>query len=311
MNGRPQAHETPTGQEGLAGSHAYGASPIKRRRASASEMEARRNSLYEIVADMEPMAVRQVFYQATVKGIVEKTEAGYGKVQRALVEMRECGDLPFHWIADNTRWQRKPATFQSPEEALRETARFYRKSLWADAEEYVEVWLEKDALSAVVYDVTDDFDVPLMVSRGYSSITFLHQAAADIFEIDRPAYIYHLGDHDPSGVDAANKIEESLRKYAYGAEIHFQRLAVLPHQIEEWGLPTRPTKRTDSRAKRFGLDKASVELDAIDPHRLRNIVRQAIELHLPPDQFRVLKVAEESERELLASWSSAKSGGAK
>ena len=44
----------------------------------------------------------------------------------------------------------------------------------------------------------------------------------------------------------------------------------------------------------------SVELDAIDPNRLRNLVQEAIEQHLPPDQFAVLKVAEESEREIIS-----------
>lgn len=37
------------------------------------------------------MTVRQVFYQATVRGIIEKTEAGYDKVQSLLVTMRRDG----------------------------------------------------------------------------------------------------------------------------------------------------------------------------------------------------------------------------
>src|SRR5207244_1489510 len=127
--------------------------------------------LYTIVLEMRPMTVRQVFYQATVRGIVEKSEAGYTKVQTDLVLMRRAGLMPYGWLADNTRWQRKPDTFNSPEEALAETARFYRKALWADAGAYVEVWLEKDALSGVVYPVTELYDVPLMVARGYASLS--------------------------------------------------------------------------------------------------------------------------------------------
>jgi hypothetical protein len=64
---------------------------------------------------------RQVFYQATVLGVVEKSEAGYTKVQTDLVKMRRAGALPYDWLADNTRWQRKPETFESIEEALQET----------------------------------------------------------------------------------------------------------------------------------------------------------------------------------------------
>ena len=64
-----------------------------------------------------------------------------------------------------------------------------------------------------------------------------------------------------------------------------------------WNLPTRPTKSTDTRSKGFGA--ISVELDAIPPDWLRLIVREAIERHLPPQQYAVLKTAEESEQRLI------------
>jgi hypothetical protein len=279
-------------------SSAYETSPIRRNRATKAEVEQRRDDLYQIVKAMKPMTVRQVFYQATVRGLVEKAESGYAKVQNDLTLMRRAGDLPYGWLADNTRWQRKPITFTSVEEALEDTAKFYRKSLWADADAYVEIWLEKDALSGVVYPITEKFDVPLMVARGYASLSFLHGAAEYINELDVPAYIYHLGDFDPSGVNAGEKIEQTLREMAPDAEIHFERLAVTEQQIADWRLPSRPTKAADTRSKNFG-DK-SVELDAIEPNMLRAIVKDAIEEHLPKHQYEVLKAAEQSERELIA-----------
>lgn len=262
-------------------------------------MEARRQALYEIVESMRPMTVRQVFYQATVRNVVEKSEAGYNKVQTDLANMRRSGAMPYEWLADNTRWQRRPTTFGSIQEALDDTARFYRKSLWAHADAYVEVWLEKDALAGVVLPVTSMYDVPLMVARGYASLSFLHSAAEYIDSLDVPAYIYHFGDYDPSGVNAAEKIEQTLRELAPSATIRFHRVAVTPDQIRSMELPTRPTKSTDSRAKRFG--DVSVELDAIPPDTLREIVEAVIQRHLPRHQFEVLKAAEESERLLLLS----------
>jgi hypothetical protein len=175
-----------------------------------------------------------------------------------------------------------------------------RKALWDEIDAYVEVWLEKDALSGVVLPVTSMYDVPLMVARGYASLSFLHSAAEYINELSVPTYIYHLGDFDPSGVNAGEKIEETLREMAPDADITFERIAVTPDQIAAWNLPSRPTKTTDSRAKNFRAE--SVELDAIEPDLLRGLVREVIEDHLPPHQFRVLKAAEESERELLTSF---------
>jgi hypothetical protein len=110
--------------------------------------------------------VRQVFYQASVRGIVEKTEDGYNKVQNALVKLRLSDEIPFDWIVDNTRWRRKPKSYDGLEEALEDTADFYRRKLWSDADAYVEVWLEKDALAGAIYPVTSQYDVPLMTARG-------------------------------------------------------------------------------------------------------------------------------------------------
>jgi hypothetical protein len=281
--------------------HIYGPRLINhkvRNRSTRDEVEARRSALLKIIEQMRPMTVRQVFYQATVRGLVKKDEKGYAMVKVDLTLMRRDGSLPYEWLADNTRWQRKPLTFDSVQDALDNTARFYRKNLWADTNCYVEVWLEKDALTGVIYPITSEYDVPLMVARGYASLSFLHGAAEYISDLTVPTYIYHFGDFDPSGVDAGKSIERSLREMAPDAEIHFKRLAVTEEQIKRWNLPTRPTKKTDTRAKKFDKD-VSVELDAITPARLRGLARSAIERHLPRRQFEILKTVEESEREMI------------
>jgi hypothetical protein len=96
-------------------------------------------------------------------------------------------------------------------------------------------------------------------------------------------------------LNAADNIERRLREYAPDSEIHFKKLAVTPQQIREWNLPTRPTKKTDSRSKNWKGD--SVELDAIEPDILRQLVRDAIEQHISPDRLRIIEAAEQSERE--------------
>ena len=278
----------------------YEASPVKRFRATKAAMEDRYTALLSICDTMQPMTVRQVFYQATVQGIVEKTEAGYGQVQRALVDLRRTGRLPYGYLADNTRWQRKPVTWNSPEQAIVHAAKYYRKALWADMSERVEVWLEKDSLAGVVVDVTDEYDVPLMVTRGYASLSFLHSAAEAISYSGKPTWIYHFGDYDPSGQDAATKIEDTLRSFAPDVEINFDRVAVTPQQIAWWRLPSRPTKTTDTRAKNFG--DISVELDAIPAPRLRSLVRGVLDQHMPSERLAALRAAEESEREWIQAW---------
>lgn len=278
----------------------YQASRIKRRRSTHPEVWQRRAAIVEIIRAMRPMAVRQCFYQATVRGLIEKTENGYETVQNDTVVLRRVRILPYDSIADNTRRQRKPMTHTSIAAALAATAEHYRKALWTRAECYCEVWLERDALTGVVYPVTNLYDVPLMVARGYPSLSFLHSAASAIAALDRPTCLYHCGDFDPSGVDAARNIARTLGELAPDAQIYFERLAVTEDQIVEMRLPSRPTKSMHSRAKRFG--DISVELDAIPPDWLRWIVREAIERHLSPDELAAPQTVEESERDILRTF---------
>jgi hypothetical protein len=299
-------------QSGNGADPFYVASDIKpkRHRRTKAAVTGIRAAITDILSKDNPQTVRQVFYRLTVAGVIAKAEVEYQRtVVRLLGEMREAGQIPFAWIADNTRWQRKPTSFTGIESCLNSTASFYRRNLWAAMPVYVEVWCEKDALAGVLMKETEIYDVPLMVAKGYASISFLHSAAMAIQAKGKPAHIYHFGDLDPSGVDAARDIEAKLRRYAPGAEIHFERPAVTREQVEEWNLPTRPTKQTDTRAKKFG-STSSVELDAIPADKLRQLVRECIERHVDQAQLKILKVAEESERELLKKFATTYGGGA-
>jgi hypothetical protein len=116
--------------DALAASYEKGG---KRFRASKEQVNARKWALYDIVEMQYPMTVRQVFYQATVKGIIAKTEQGYDTVKTELGDMRKDGDLPYGWLVDNTRRVTRAPTFNSIEEALKDTAEFFRRGLWKEA----------------------------------------------------------------------------------------------------------------------------------------------------------------------------------
>jgi hypothetical protein len=260
-------------------------------------MEALRVRIAAVLQDIQPASVRQTFYQCSVRKLVEKTEAAYKDVDRLLTRMRRAGRIPFEWLTDSTRWMRKPQSYSSLSSMLERSTEFYRRALWDSQQAYVEIWLEKDALAGVVFDLTAKWDVPLMVTRGYPSLSFLHNAAESITQQKKPTHLYYFGDYDPSGVDITRAVEKGIREYASGADIHFDRMAVTREQIEFWNLPTRPTKKTDSRSKNFKGE--SVELDAIAPADLRVLVEDCILRHIDFDALERLEAIEEQERETL------------
>ncbi len=94
----------------------------------------------ELLEAEHPMTVRQVFYRMVSEGIIGKTEAEYkSTVVRLLGVMRRDGSLPFDYIADNTRWQRKPRTYSSLDQMLQYTQQTYRRAVWDNQNVYVEI----------------------------------------------------------------------------------------------------------------------------------------------------------------------------
>jgi hypothetical protein len=283
----------------------YSPSSIKKRnRATKAEMETRAEFLISYAEAHGPVTVRQLYYQAEVAGLpgIDKTDAGYGRVMRSVRDLRRGGRLDYDHIADATRWMRKPKSYDSVQDAIEATARFYRKNLWTDADTYCEIWCEKDALAGAIYPITSKYDVPLMVTRGFASETFAYESV-QAWDSDKSTCVYYLGDHDRAGHDAARSLEEKLTRFADedGIEVIFELIAVTEEQIATLGLPTRSPKRQSSADKAWAHD-AACELDAIPPDTLRDMIEAAINEHLDQTALEVLKVAEDSERQILKAF---------
>src|SRR5262245_45104087 len=136
----------------------YVANHLKRRRATKGEMEVRAKFLADYSSEHGPVTVRGLFYQAVVAEIPgidkEDSDSCYNKVQRQVLKLRRAGRISYDDIADATRWMRKPKSYDSIDDALDSFARSYRRNLWQSNDSYVEIWIEKDALASVVYQVT-------------------------------------------------------------------------------------------------------------------------------------------------------------
>ena len=74
-------------------------------------MTSVREAILNTLATDNPMSVRQLFYRLVVQGVIVKTESEYKQtICRLTAAMRRSGDLPFDWLADSTRFMRKPQT---------------------------------------------------------------------------------------------------------------------------------------------------------------------------------------------------------
>lgn len=277
----------------------YGPSTVKKRRRTQVELDAVDEAILVAVAQEHPVTLRGVYYRVVSAGAVEKTENGYRLVGRQVLKLRRSGRLPYHHITDGTRWIVKPNTWSDVDEMLNDAAASYRRALWRDQDVEVHVFTEKDAISGVIGPVTDKWDVPLGVLRGYASESFCYSMAQAVMAAGKPVHVYQLGDHDPSGLDAWRDFQTKVTGFVGSRHwpVVFKRIAVTPDQIRDFGLPTRPTKASDSRARSF--DGESVEVDAIPPTVMRQLLDDAITQHIDPEAYRLHQIAERSERDVL------------
>ena len=264
-------------------------------------MEALREALFEIVAENQPVTVRGAFYLATSRGVIPKTEnEGYRPVQRELLKMRREGVIPWGWITDGSRTRFGHRRYGGLDSYARQVAANYRRDYWHDSDEYVEIWLEKEALRGVISPVViEEFGLDLYVTKGQPSVSYLYDAAEDIISDGRPTYLYVLADWDPGGLRIFDRIKQELIGFVGdAADIHVRRLALTPYQVDLYDLPTRPGKEKDPNAADFArrYGDRCVELDAMPPNTLRGLVRECLEAHMDPEYLRRLKLAEQEER---------------
>jgi hypothetical protein len=176
----------------------------------------------------------------------------------------------------------------------------YAHDIWEGKQVRVQFWVESTSAAGLIVDTANKWRVATFPSRGYSSHTFLHDAALAMEELTVRekvcTHVYVFGDYDPSGKDIIRFTRDTLLEYGPRAEVEFHHVAVMPQQIEEWNLPTAPPKKSDSRTAKFG-DTRTVELEAISPDRFRDLVECCITQHFSERQLKIALAQEEAVRQ--------------
>ena len=242
----------------------------------------------EYAAQGFKLTLRQVFYQLVSKAYIPNSQKEYANLGSLINDARLAGLIDWTAIEDRTRFLRSQAHWDRPSDIIEACADQFKIDRWANQSCYCNVWIEKDALVGVLEKVCNELDVPYFSCRGYVSQSEMWEASEryrkNIRE-GKQCYLFHLGDHDPSGIDMTRDIEERL--LMFGAEVEVQRLALNMDQVESYDPPPNSAKMTDSRfggyITKFG--SKSWELDALEPKVIVGLVRKAVEDIIDQDKW--------------------------
>lgn len=274
--------------------------------------------LIEITQKFGPIGIRGCFYKCLSLGLFEKTEANVKRVERRLLKLRREGRVSYDAISDpasDPTWYR---TYNGPEEFADDVADLYRRSLWQYADERVVIVVEKVGLQGVLAPITERWDVPLFACGGQQSETLIYRIGSLIAAWDVATYVYVLSDLDAGGDsifetfrNGSKDAPGGISRFTKGVPIEVIKLGLTERQIDLWGLPTRPAKRSDRRSPKFIAKHGDrcVELDALGPDRLRGMVDYAISGHVSPHTVEELKITEQEERDTMRDALKALRGG--
>lgn len=248
------------------------------------------------------LTLRQLYYQFVARDHIPNTFRSYKNLQAVINDARLAGLIDWSAMEDRTRNLSTWGGWSSPQSLLSVYGRQYQKRPWDNQPNYVEVWVEKDALLGIVEKACGEYRVPHFSCRGYTSQSELWEAARRIKDDGRPTTIIHLGDHDPSGVDMTRDIMDRLTLFgAHNCEVN--RIALTMDQVDQYSPPPNPAKLTDSRCegymKLYGDE--SWELDALEPNVLINLINEHVTPLVDQREWKSSMLEEQRERnELLA-----------
>lgn len=252
------------------------------------------------------LTLRQLYYQLVSRDIIPNQQKEYAKLSALLTNARMSGRVDWNAIEDRIRVPYLPYWAHSPADAISDIIRSYRRDRQSGQEVYIELWVEKDALSGVLKRITSKYHVNLMVNRGYSSASAMYDSANRLkqaMERGQACYIFYLGDHDPSGLDMDRDIRTRLSEF--GVDVEVKRIALTGAQIKRYNPPPNPTKLSDSRAQGYIAEygRTCWEVDALNPEVLNELVTREIEEVIDVDKYARILEKERKDKDKLKQYS--------
>jgi len=250
--------------------------------------------ILEELSAYKPLTLRQVYYQLVGKGLIENKVSQYNMLSALLKWARIDGYISWNDIEDRVRAYHDLSGWYNSdkfiEASLRSFLKGYRRDLLQSQKKYLEIWIEKDALSTIFTRVAGDYTVPVVVCRGFSSVSFLNEFKGRLKRLKQkePLMLY-FGDFDPSGVEMLEAMKITLKDELGVNGIRFKRIALLKNDIIKYRLPHNPDalKKTDTRAKKHieAYGELAVELDALRPDILEGKIKEALEKEITMNMF--------------------------
>jgi hypothetical protein len=255
------------------------------------------------------VTIRQLYYRLVSAGIIRNSLVSYNVLVQRMIVARRNGEIDYEAFYDATRHivegEEIDPDLMDPEEMfnenkdvvenaeqvaidqLKDTVNKFDLPFWYNQPNYIEVWIEKEALASVVQPIAEKYGVSFVACKGYPSLSLLYDASKRLETVseEKEIRILYFGDYDCRGLNIEESLSQNLED-DFGIDAEVIRYALTKEQIQQYALPPQPAKKTDTMIKGWIEIHGDVawELDALPPDVLIATVENAIRQNIDNDK---------------------------
>jgi hypothetical protein len=244
-----------------------------------------------------PTSIRFLFYELVQRAVLKKHGEHEGKrrpdqiLSEALMDLRNAGQVPWHWIVDETRSLEDRTGWPSIMDWATTSVKYARLDPWRGRRPLI--LTESRSLAGVLRRLVGEYCVKIAATNGQVG-GFLRTVIAPILSPGDP--VKYAGDWDWQG----GQIEDNTRRVLeriIGGELDWTRLALTEAQVDQYDLRRLEIMKPDNRYRPVRYHPA-IETEALKQQVIVQIVRDALDAELPEPLKDVLEREQQERQEI-------------
>lgn len=265
----------------------------------------------------EAITLRQMFYLLVNNGHLELNETAYRKVKNLMINARKFGRV-------------SPTTFSGKkiivDEGIYSTADSYLQSCISEYRiprtfnqpNHVEIWVEREPHRVFINSLVSEYDIPVYVTGGYSSFSFVFEAAQRIeasAERRGSPRVLYFSDFSPASINMfeshVSEISNHLSLTRNEIDAIMLRVGLEPEHLVKFDLPvlevlgsTQKTQLFESRyselLEELGYPRVPVvEIESLNPADFSDIISNVLFSLTDQSILEEVALLEDKNRKLL------------
>lgn len=240
------------------------------------------------------ITLRQMFYLLVNSGHVDLNEASYRKIKNLMINARKYGHVPATTFSKEVRLPNE-SMYESAEAYLSSCFNNYRIPRTFNQPNHIEIWVEREPHKIFINSLISEYDIPVYVTGGYSSLSFVFEAARRIeasAERRGSPRILYFSDFSPASINMfesqVSEVSSHLSLTRDEADAIMLRVGLEPEHLVKFGLPVLEELSSNQKTTLFESQYSDlleelgypripvVEIESLNPADFSDIISNVL-----------------------------------